>query len=471
MAPGSIFNIEIGADGAIDQLAAGGRASVDGVRVQFRKETGGRLLNNAGNGSFLGATGEILTAAGGITGTLRPEVTTDFNFLGGVLTASAGSVMLTLSRNAQTFASFAGSSNGRAVAYAIDQMSAGTPIYEAILGSNAPQNLASVFDGLSGGIHAEMATALMEESHYLRDTALTRAMPRLPGDTSDGSVPVTVDASGAMTAYLQSLGSWGRRDGTDGNRDAERSTQGFLAGFDATFDPAWRAGVVSGYSDGRYDLSGYGGSGSGKTYQVGIYGGRQWGSLGVRGGLAYARQNVETNRSFAVPGLTQEMETAKYAVDTGQIFGEIGYQLGDQDLGFEPFANLALVGLRGEDFKESSGVAALRSDGLSDSMALQTLGVHATSKVQLGEIDLKATGMLGWRHAYGDGASSARLAMVAGGPSFTAESTHAAKDAFVVNAGLEGAITSTLSAGISYQGLIAAKASENSLKASMKFKF
>jgi len=81
--------------------------------------------------------------------------------------------------------------------------------------------------------------------------------------------------------------------------------------------------------------------------------------LGLRAGAAYSWHELDTRRSVAIPGLSDNPR-AGYRAGTFQIFGELGYGF-DPGSGMRlaPFANLAHVRLHTDGYKESGGAAAL----------------------------------------------------------------------------------------------------------------
>src|SRR4029077_7877288 len=86
------------------------------------------------------------------------------------------------------------------------------------------------------------------------------------------------------------------------------------------------------------------GSANVETSHVAGYG--SWGvdALNLRGGVAYAFNGIETNRTIAFPGFF-DRATARYDGGTGQIFGEIGYGFAFGKVAVEPFAGGAWVRL------------------------------------------------------------------------------------------------------------------------------
>ena len=80
-------------------------------------------------------------------------------------------------------------------------------------------------------------------------------------------------------------------------------------------------------------------------------------------------------------------------------------------------------------------------------------------------------GGLGWRHAFGDVTPASTVAFAGGGDSFTVHGAPIARDALLVEAGLDFAIAPKANLGLSYTGQIASGARDHGVKASLGVKF
>jgi outer membrane autotransporter protein len=171
----------------------------------------------------------------------------------------------------------------------------------------------TALDQISGEIHASAKTALIDESWLLRAAVNDRlraafgdvgAAPMATlnyGFTADlapsvkGPMP-TLNAD-RFAVWGQGYGSWGR-SGSDGNAARlTHSTGGFLLGADAALFDTLRFGAVAGYSRSTFDVNSRFSSGESDNYHLGLYGGGQWGALGLRTGASYTWHDVETRRT------------------------------------------------------------------------------------------------------------------------------------------------------------------------------
>jgi outer membrane autotransporter protein len=241
-------------------------------------------------------------------------------------------------------------------------------------------------------------------------------------------------------------------------------------GADAAVADNARVGVMAGYSRASFNASDRASSGKSDSYSLGLYGGARWGALALRAGAAYTWQDVSTRRSVAFESFTDQLQ-AKTRASATQAFAELGYTLQAGGATVEPFVNLSHVRLSSNAFAEQGGAAALKGAGASASTSFSTVGAHATTAVELGQTQAQARLTLGWRHAFGNAAPATTLQFVSGGDAFTVAGTPIAKNAAVVQAGLDMAISKNATLGVSYNGQISAKAKDHGASANLKVRF
>ncbi|MGO4839768.1 autotransporter outer membrane beta-barrel domain-containing protein, partial [Rhizobiaceae sp. 2RAB30] len=174
------------------------------------------------------------------------------------------------------------------------------------------------FDLLSGEIHASVQSALIEDSHFVRDAATDRVRAAFEG-VGASFVPVTAygpDGPRIVPATQDGLAVWGRGFGAWGNLDGDgnaasldRSTGGFLAGGDALLGDQWRLGLLAGYSHTSFDVDDRASSGSSDNYHLGLYAGTQHQRLGLRSGVAYTWHRIGTDRAVAFPGFSDTLSS------------------------------------------------------------------------------------------------------------------------------------------------------------------
>ncbi|MBF9234112.1 autotransporter outer membrane beta-barrel domain-containing protein [Microvirga alba] len=449
-------------DGAADQLAVTGKASLGGT------------LKIAGNlDPLTQQTSASVVTAGAIAGRFD-TVTDDFAFFDLSLAYSARAVTVTVFRNRATFADVGTSPDQKAVAVSAEALDGTNPLYRAILLLDE-NSVRAAFDSLSGEIHASTRSILLDTSRYVRDSVtgrLRQAFTPIEGPLSalNASPGVIQTPSGTNVAlWGQGFGSWGKNEGGDAAK-IDTTTGGFFLGAD-TLLGAWRVGLAGGYSQTSLDGDKQRFSATSDNYHVAAYGGTQWGSLGLRLGSAFTWHNIGVSRQVAFPGFSDALKT-DYDGRTTQVFGDVGYAFSVASVALEPFAALAYVNLHTDGFAEAGQAAALRGWGGNANTAFSTLGLRAASRFALSETTaLALRGTLGWRHAFGDATPASLLAFRNGILPFSMTGTPIARDALIAEAALDLNIGASTTLGISYSGQLSGKTQDQTVKGEFSWRF
>ena len=467
--PGSTYEVEIDAAGGSDRIAASGNATIAGGSV--------RVLAGAGN--YAQQTQyTILTAAGGLAGTFTGGVSSNLAFLDPSLSYDANNVYLTMVRNGLSFQNVGLTWNQVATGGTVESLGGGHAIHDAVLSLSAGQARAA-FDQLSGEVHAAARTALIEDSRFLRNAVNDRLRAASGGvGAAAGDAVTYVDGKPVpvrpgidrLAVWGQGFGSWGRIDGDGNAAKLERRTGGFFIGADVPVLDRWRLGAVAGYSRSHFDVKDRHSSGTSDNYHLGLYAGASWGALALRTGAAYTWHDIATNRTVGFPGFNDRLK-GDYGAGTTQLFGELAYGFAMGATRFEPFANLAYVNLHTDGFVEQGGAAALAGTAADTDTVFGTLGLRASTTFTLGGATLTAKGMLGWRHAFGDATPLAALRFAGGGSPFGIGGVPVARNAAVIEAGLDYAISPNASLGISYGGQFGSGLADHSAKANLNVRF
>lgn len=457
LAAGSIYQLNAASDGLSDQLRAGGLATLQGGSVAV-----------LASGNFQPTTSyAILSATGGVSGRFA-GATTDMAFLEPFLTYSPQSVTLRLQRNDVSFQAIAQTPNQRATAGAVTALSTGA-LYSAVVPLSAA-SARSAFDSLSGEVHASLKSATFEDSRFVRDAGLGRLREALAMPAATGAAGMAAEIPAPVRgAWVQTFNSWGSTDGDGNASSVDRSTRGILLGADTRLGNGWQLGVLGGYSHGRVTPDDRPSWAKSETYHVGVYGGKQWGQLGLRAGATYSAGKAETRRDIAFPGFSAST-AASYDIKTTQAFGELGWKLPTANGSLEPFAGLAHVKLSTDGFTESGGPAALASGSSSTHTTYGTVGVRGSTLAGMAGGQTRLRGLLGWRHAFGGVNTGATLSL-AGQPGFGVAGVPIAKNAMVIEGGIDFALGRNLTLGVGYVGQVASRLSDHGLKASLLWKF
>lgn len=473
-----VFEVEATPSGT-DRLNVNGTVDISGAALNLLLSPPTSAAWNVLNGPFVLIANDGTEAVAGTfasVGDLNKLVFLDhhINYTGG----DGNDVTLSLSRNDISVGDVGQSRNQIASGSAVDGLALNNPIRAALILSTGENQVRAALNALSGEVHASLSGSFIEASGQLRDVASNRICSAF-GDVAASSLPVMAYGEGGaefvaadsdrFVAWGQALGNWRSVDGDGNAAGFEQNTGGMLAGGDTFVGDGLRLGLLAGYSRTSFDADGRASSGSSDNFHLGAYGGRDWGALGLRAGVAYSWHAVETSRNVSFPGLSETLN-ADYDAGTAQAFVEAGYRVEKGRLAFEPFAGLAYVSTSTDAFSETGGAAALSSAHTSFNATTTTLGLRAATDVSLGDTTAAVRGGLGWRHAFGDVNPSSIVAF-AGSDSFAVYGTPIARNALLLEAGFDVAISPKASLGLSYTGQIANSAQEHGVNAGLVVKF
>ncbi len=466
MAPGSSLSVSAAADGRHSSVNVTGIASV-----------AGSVLHMGPSGSYAPSTTyTILTAGGGVQGRFD-DVSSNLAFLTPSLAYGSNQVDLTVqlkqvpdtgngnggSTRPIEFADAAFTGNQRSVARALQSLPADSALFRRVL--NLPNGApADVFNGLSGEAHATTVSVAQGAAN----TFVQIPMNRLRANLGAGMLPgvptaqlglgnaAALPQSAAQPLWAQVFGNW---SSLGGNGNAARTTQsdsGVSAGGDVAVGGGWRLGGAVGYSNSRSRTGDRASSSQADNYSLTVYGGKAFDAgsakLNLSLGASYTWHDMKTQRYADAAGLPQTLK-ASYDGNTSQVFGELGYAMPLTDrVTLEPFLGAGFSSLRTRAFTESGGDAALRGDAGRNNVTTTTLGLHARSAFESAGAQGQLFGTLGWRHAFGDVDPASTMSFVQGGDSFTTNGVPIARDAAVVELGVNMAVSKRTTVGVIYGG-------------------
>ncbi|EAY4433294.1 hypothetical protein DM934_21135 [Salmonella enterica] len=459
----SVYELEVAADHRSDSILSSGKATIDGGEVAVTLENSANLLTQGEVRSLLGQQYTILTAQQGVSGQFD-AVAPNYLFLGTGLSYQPTGVTLSVGRNGTSFASVAQTPNERAVAAAADALAAGNPVYESVLNSGTAGEARQAFRQLSGQIHADIASALVNDSRYLRE-ALNGRLRQAEGLASSSAIKA--DEGGA---WAQLLGAWDHASGDANATGYQASTYGVLVGLDSAVAGDGRLGVATGYT--RTSLhGGYGSKADSDNYHLAAYGDKQFGALALRGGAGYTWHRIDTKRSVNY-GMQSDRDMAKYSARTEQLFAEAGYSVQGEWVNLEPFVNLAYVNFENNGIAESGGAAALRGDKQHTDATVSTLGLRADTAWQVSPgTTVALRSELGWQHQYGDLDRGIGLRFNGGKAPFVVDSVPVSRDGMMLKAGAEVAVNENATLSLGYGGLLSQHHQDNSVNAGFTWHF
>jgi outer membrane autotransporter protein len=479
--PGSNYRVEING-AASDRINVTGTASIQSSTMTITHDT-----DPSAAPVLPGKTYTILTTGGGLTGSGNPiEGIGDFPFMNFALTSDNFNAYLTTSRADTAFADLAATPNEKAAARALDAMGAGNALWQQVVGATEAVARAAFTSLASAEVIASAQTALVQGSFFTQDAALGRLREMMDGaggadsvaggdekvlvaSASNRGLPAPALKREGITGWARAFGSWASVKGGGNAAKFSGSTGGVFFGGDVAVSNKARLGVMAGYSNTSFHARSRGASGQSDNLTLGVYGGARWGDLALRAGAAYTRHDLSTRRSVAFPGFNDRLKGDTHA-STAQVFGELGYGLQAGAVRVEPFVNLAYVHLHTNGFTEKGGAAAVSSQGANTGTAFSTLGLHASTGLDLNGVKAAARGTLGWRHALGGATPRAKLAF-AGGDTFTMAGVPIAKNAAVLDTGLDFAVGKNTTLGVSYNGQFGSGVKDNGVRANLSIRF
>jgi outer membrane autotransporter protein len=287
----------------------------------------------------------------------------------------------------------------------------------------------------------------------------------------DGKHLAAPPTSSGAAFWTRGYGAWGDFDGDGNAASAERDLGGFVSGIDARVGGTWRAGLAAGGSWSNISVGDRHSHAEVESFQLAGYAGGMAGPLALRGGGAWAWQDIDTDRAVMFPGFFERQSTS-YDADTGQIFGEIAYPMASGRFAFEPFAGLAYVSVETDSFRERGGALASLNGGSDDEdVGYSTLGLRAATAMHWNTMLVIPKISAAWQHAFDDVTPGASLAFATTGIGFAIDGVPLAQDSLLLEAGLDFSISATATLGVSYSGQFADDVTDNAVKGRLTWLF
>ena len=466
MTSASTLAYGVNADGSSAPVQVGGTANLNGAT----------LAVNPGSGTYPWQSQYTVLQAAQVNGTFG-KVTSDYAFLTPTLAYTPTQVDLTYTRNDVAFNQFAATGNGSNAANSLASMGKNNALYNALL--NTTQSTAgAAIEQLAGASNANLTSATLGASSQVGSSMLA-AMQQIGGspgllvglDQRDtpvlaaNGVPSEArnlnDPNARGRLWLQGIGGYGKLDGEHGSSGLEQRTKGSVLGADWSLNPAWRLGVLGGYS--KTDLDATGVDGNVESWHAGVYALHQNGPIALRLGAAYSGHQGESKRTIAFNGFSDRPK-GDYDADSQQAFAELGYALGSGRLSAEPFASLGYQRYHRDSYKEKGGAAALQVDSQTQDNFSSTFGLRLAHLSSLDNgMSVTPRMAAGWKHTYGDVSSSTRQAFVTGGTAFSVDGSSLDRDSLVLEAGLDVGISARHTLGLGYSGEIGSNSRNHGL--------
>ncbi|MCB1500664.1 MAG: autotransporter domain-containing protein [Bauldia sp.] len=479
-ASGSVYHVEIGADGEADRIEIGGALTVEDARLD--------VILLPGESPWLGARYEVVTASA-VSGDFDvrargfARLSSPYPFLDVTAESDSAAVILKIARSEVSFAAAGRTENQVAVGGSLDSLAMDSGVVDSIVVLDA-MSARAAYDQLSGAIYPSVRGMFVDQATGVRDTVLARLHQSYAAPGSGGAIaPQTAAlATGSPSAmWVTSYGDWGGADASENVASFTRTFAGVIGGVDTALPTVdWRAGIAGGYAHTSFAIDDYGSSGSSRGVDFAAYAGGPLVSLG-RGtaranlGAGFGVHDVLVDRHVAYPGLAESL-SSDFEATTTQLFGELAYayEMGPTPVGrvtMEPFAGLGYVSARTDAFREHGGDAALDGGSGSFGAAMSQLGLRGEARLPFSGVAADVSGMIGWQHIFGDTTPTADLAFAAGSSTFTVAGAPVAEDALIIGAGIDAAVAARARIGVSYLGQVAFGADNHAVNGTLSVRF
>lgn len=438
---GSFYDVGLTSSGTSDMIGVSGAATIaSGATLTVKKLDTARTL--------LGTSYLVLSADGGRTGTYS-NITGDTKvsaFINLLPVYTWSDVWLTASKT-RAFAAAGLTPNQIAAASGADNAGNGS-LYSAILYLQTDAEAQAAFDSISGEIHASLRGITFEDSRFVREAMINRTIG---------------EREPSKALWIHGYGSWGKVNGDGNAAELNRDIGGFFIGGEMVSDSGLIVGAVTGYGKSDVQVDGRRSKADTSDAYLGGYVGYNAFGFNGRAGLAYQWRDVKTTRDAGFTGFSDRL-TAKYDLNTFQVFADAGYKL---NIGVEPFFQVAYVDVSNGGFSESGGAAALDGSGGSNFWLTQ-LGTRFGFGIGTG---IGLNGSIGWRHLAGGDRNTPVTMGFGAGSSFDILGAPLAKDAAALSLAVGGSIGKNLSIDLGYSGVAGNGFSDHGVRGSLTFRF
>lgn len=460
---GSTLNISVGSDGATSGLDSSGSATLGG-NVIFGRNHRGIPLTVDETIALLGQSSTFLKADSGVNGqfdTVEPR----YQFIGAELDYRKTEVNVTFKDSQKRFKRAAANNNESAVADAVQEQGFDKPLHNNIFVSTHDDNVSGALSQLTGDIYASLQTSLLLDNNQTRDAVQQRMANVFTGQVGLPSQRLNTSLPRGVWGQLYNANArWNSDNNAQGMK---RSLTGFITGIDSQTGDDWHFGFFTGYM--HSSVQSGNSSASINTYQLGAYGGREWDKLKLSFGASAGMHDISSSRSFSFKEIN-DRNRADFKGSSYQAFAELSYDIETQLARITPFAGLAYSHLKLNDFTESATSSSLSGATSKTDMVSTTLGLRLGQTYALSDtVSLGTTVSAGWQHN-SNAQPSARLS-VADSKSFKIDGLAPARDALILQAGLQLNLKQNISLGLSYQGQLAKRVNDHTIKADFIYRF
>ena len=330
----------------------------------------------------------------------------------------------------------------------------------------SPGALPSALGQLTGEAYASTPTMVFDDARQVR-TAISARLDDATAAQPDRNA-AQLSQSLNVAVWATGYGGWGDASGS-GVSSFDWTRSGFIAGADAKVSDSTRLGLAAGFGQSSGSLDALNSSVDNSHTDIAAYGVTQLAGFIAKYGAAYSWNSLTTSRTVAFGSFANGLDSS-YDGSTTQVFGEVSRPFTFGTVQASPLLAVAYVKQNFDGFTEQGGAAALTGAASSMSTTLTTLGARFATDMALGSGTLTPSAKLGWQHAFGD-VDADTVLWLSGSTPFAVAGAPIARDALALNLALAYGFTRDVSAGIAYDGVLAADAQSSTLKANLRVAF
>ncbi|WP_350333272.1 autotransporter domain-containing protein [Coralliovum pocilloporae] len=442
---------------------------------------------------------------------------TSFNFAGG----DGNDVDLTLTRNSNTFSSFAQGENQLVGAGILDSFLNSTdPDEQAFIASVivlSEGEVRELFDDLAGEANADVQTVAADIASVtlgatigagrrvgdllgvtgstLSQNALTASPSALASqlsyaqkqkkeqskqndlasafDSLTGSQALDTETlpPAPRQAWAAFLGGYSQQDGTATSQGVESYYGGGTAGVDIVSLENWRLGLSAGYYRSSNRVEGVSARADVDSFAGGFYASYDAIDWYVDASANYVYHDIGTERTVTVGLQTFDAE-ADYGAHSLIGGVEAGIYLAGDNITFQPY-----VGMRGswtytESFTESGGgVTTLSGESETFSQVESTIGFRVATVWEIAEQFIVPSIGAAWVHRFNDDTPETSLSLAGGGGAFTVQGLAPSQDLLSLTTGFAANFTDSMTGHLQYQGDFASDSETHTLIGGVRMQF
>ena len=332
------------------------------------------------------------------------------------------------------------------------------------------------FDLTSGEIHASgqhvitqsfslFSRTLRQQAGSADGQAFTSPLAcKTPTGSTEAAMPDRPDAcvdARVSNIWVAPVGGRGTIDGDGNAADLDWWNVGFVGGYERALDVSSGnalAGFGLGYirSHGRIDdrRSEFDADG----LYVGIYGAWKDGPWSLAGSLAYAANDISTERDIVFGGINRTAKADYWAHSVGlSTEAAYGIALGSATT-LSPLVTVD-IGWSGHEAFNEKGADALNLKGDSESWTQFDTGLGVALEHSVGSVTLRGRAV--WEHAFADVTPDQSMRLVGSPTSFDVRGPDAGRDRLRLGLGLAWNASDDVSLRVNYDGLFSGRQHSN----------